>query len=89
MAKEKRPSWWKMFSHQRAVIEAASPEDAGDGLKAAFRYFDGEEVTSEELSREAFFVFSVIRPYIDESFQDYERRVENGSKGGRPPKEKP
>ena len=71
MPKPKRATWWKMFSHQRAVIESVSNEDAGMGLKAAFRYFDGEPVQPDDLSQAAFTIFCVMRPYIDESMQDY------------------
>lgn len=81
MPKPKRATWWKMFSHQRAVIESVSNEDAGMGLKAAFRYFDGEPVQPDDLSQAAFTIFCVMRPYIDESMQDYENSVRNGRKG--------
>lgn len=81
MSREKRPTWWKMFYHQRAAIESVSDAAAGEGLKAAFRYFDGEEIKPEELSSQAFTVFCVIRPYIDESRRDYEESVENGHRG--------
>ena len=81
MPKPKRATWWKMFSHHRAVIESVSNEDAGMGLKAAFRYFDGEPIQAEELSQAAFTIFCVMRPYIDESIQDYENAVRNGRKG--------
>lgn len=82
MAKEKRATWWKMFAHQRAVIEAITDAEVGRGLKAAYRYFDGEEITGEELTQSAFIVFSVIRPYIDEARADYAQRVEDGRRGG-------
>lgn len=81
MAKEKRATWWKMFSHQRAAIESVSDEDAGSGLKAAFRYFDGETIAQDELTSQAFTVFCVIRPYIDESRRDYEEAVTKGKEG--------
>lgn len=82
MPKAKRPTWWKMFYHQRAVIESVSNEDAGKGLKAAFRYFDGEDIQQDELTQAAFTVFCVMKPYIDESISDYERYVESGRAGG-------
>ena len=83
MAKEKRPTWWKMFYHQRAAIESVSNEDAGKGLKAAFRYFDGEQIEPNELTQAAFTVFCVMRPYIDESKRDYEARVNDGRNGAK------
>ena len=78
MAREKRATWWKMFSHQRPAIESVSDVDAGQGLKAAFRYFDGEEIEPESITQAAFTVFCVIRPYIDEARADYEARVQRG-----------
>ena len=81
MSKEKRVTWWKMFSHQRAVMESVSDKAAGAGLKAAFRYFDGEDIPDGSLTAQAFTVFCVIRPYIDEAKRDFERSVENGKKG--------
>ena len=81
MSKAKRVTWWKMFAHQRAAVEAVSDKAAGAGLKAAFRYFDGEDIPPGSLTPQAFTVFCVIRPYIDEARQDYERSVENGKKG--------
>ena len=81
MPKAKRATWWKMFYHQRAVIESVSDEEVGKGLKAAFQYFDGEEIDVEHLTPQAFTVFCVMRPYIDESIQDYAKAVEQGRKG--------
>lgn len=81
MSKEKRAAWWKMFAHQRAAIESVPDADAGSGLKAAFRYFDGDEISQNELTPQAFTVFCVIRPYIDESRRDYEESVAKGKEG--------
>lgn len=81
MAKLKGPTWWKMLKHQRPIIEAVTDADAGLGIKTAFRYFDGEDIDPDTLTQGAFMVFSVIRPYIDESKQDYENAVLNGNKG--------
>ncbi len=81
MPKEKRATWWKMLYHQRAAISSVSDEDAGKGLKAAFAYFDGDEVDTGSLTPGAFTVFCVIRPYIDESIRDFEDSVACG-KGG-------
>lgn len=77
MAKEKRATWWKMFAHQRAAIESVSDEEAGKGLKAAFAYFDGEDVDTG-MTPAAFTVFCVMRPYIDEAKADYQERVQRG-----------
>ena len=78
-----RPAWFKMFLHQKALVDSVPDETAGKALKAVFRYFDTGEVT--DLDPLAFAVFAAIKPYVDESFDDYARDVENGKKGGRPP----
>lgn len=83
MPKPKRATWWKMFYHQRAVVESIPDIEVGQGLKAAFRYFDGEEVGPTDLTPQAFTVFCVIKPYMDESMRDYEESVANGHKGAR------
>lgn len=79
-----RPAWFKMFLHQKALVDSVPDETAGKALKAVFRYFDAGEVA--DLDPLAFAVFASIKPYIDESFEDYERDVVNGKKGGRPRK---
>ncbi len=81
MSKPKRATWWKMLYHQRAAISSVSDADAGLGLKAAFAYFDGEEIDGTRLSPGAFTVFCVIRPYIDESMRDFQASVESGKRG--------
>ena len=78
MSKPKRATWWKMFYHQRPAIDSVSDADAGQGLKAAFRYFDGEKTDMHELSPGAFTVFSVMKGCIDEAISDYATKVENG-----------
>ena len=77
--KEGRPAWFKMFLNQKAIIDVVSDETAGKALKAAFQYFDTGEIV--ELDQSAFLVFSVIKPYIDESYEDYRRSVEAGKDG--------
>lgn len=79
--KKKRATWWKMLYHQRAAISSVSDADAGLGLKAAFAYFDGEEIDPAQLTPGAFTVFCVIRPYIDESMRDFQESVESGRAG--------
>lgn len=79
-----RPSWFKMFIHQKALIDSVPDDTAGKALKAVFRYFDsGEDVELDPLS---FAVFAAIKPYVDEAYSDFKRDVENGRKGGRPKK---
>lgn len=81
MPKEKKPSWWKMFANRRDIIDAIPDEDVGSGLKAAFAYFDDEDVDESELSQCAKIVFTAFRPYIDEAKKDYADSVEHGKRG--------
>lgn len=78
-SRSKRPTWFKMFSHQKAIIDSVSDETAGKALKAAFAYFDNQEVC--DMDPTVFAVFSAIKPYIDESFSDYQRSVDSGRAG--------
>lgn len=85
MAKcEKRPSWFKVFLHQKPLFDSVPDEVVGKAVKAAMHYFDTREQL--ELEPLPMAVFCTIKPYIDESFADYDRDVKNGKKGGRPPK---
>lgn len=80
MAKcSKRPAWFKMFLHQKAIIDSVDDATAGKALKAVFQYFDTGETV--DLDQMAFIVFSAIKPYIDESFLDFQRSSEAGKKG--------
>lgn len=67
--KENRPSWFKMFRNQKALIDSVPDAEVGQALKAVFQYFETGEVV--EMSPLVFAVFSSVRPYIDESFEDY------------------
>ena len=68
-----RPSWFKMFLHQKALIDSVPDETAGKALKAVFLYFDtGELVT--DLDSLSFAVFAAIKPYIDESYEDFRKK---------------
>ena len=66
-----RPAWFKMFLHQKALVDSVPDETAGKALKAVFLYFDTGEVT--DLDPLTFAVFAAIKPYVDESFDDFER----------------
>ena len=67
--KENRLSWFKMFRNQKALIDSVPDAEVGQALKAVFQYFETGEVV--EMSPLVFAVFSSVRPYIDESFEDY------------------
>ena len=81
MAKKlKRPAWFKMFLHQKALIDSVSDEVAGRALKAVFQYFETGEIR-DGLDQLTFAVFASIKPDIDESFDDYRKSVEYGMQG--------
>lgn len=67
--KTNRPSWFKMFLHQKALLDAMPDETVGKALKAVFQYFDTGEI--QELDPMAFAVFAAIKPYVDESYEDF------------------
>lgn len=78
---KKRPTWWKMFASQRAAIESIPDASAGAGIKAAFRYFDGEEVKQGSIEPLAYTAFCLIKPFIDKTHEDFRKDSENGKKG--------
>ena len=80
---DKRPSWFKLFLHQKPIIDSVPDEVVGKAIKAAFYYFSTRE--EPQLDVLTMVVYSSLKPYIEESFTDYERDVRNGHKGGRPP----
>ena len=67
--KESRPAWFKLFRHQKALIDSVPDDSAGRAIKAVFQYFENGEVPT--LSPLEFAVFSSIKPYVDESFEDF------------------
>lgn len=83
MAKDKRPSWFKIFRSQKVLFDSVSNETAGIVLKAAFEYFETGEIPQLEPSAQI--LFASIKDHIDESYEDYQRSVESGRKGGRAP----
>ena len=64
-SKENRPSWFKMFRNQKALIDSVPDAEVGQALKAVFQYFENGEVI--EMSPLVFAVFSSVKPYVDES----------------------
>ena len=79
MAKENRPAWFKMFLNQKALIDSVPNETAGKALKAIFQYFESGEVI--DMTPLEFAVFSSVKPYVDESIDDYKKSVEAGKAG--------
>lgn len=70
--KTNRPSWFKIFLHQKPVIDANTDETVGKALKAALHYFETGELPEFEDAGEKS-VFATFCPYVEESFEDYEK----------------
>lgn len=81
MKAEKRPTWRKMISSQREAMESIPDAVAGAAIKAAFRYFDGEEVDQGSIEPMAYTAFCLIKPFIDRTLDEYRGKVEAGRKG--------
>lgn len=71
MDSKNRPVWFKLFLSQKAVVDAVPDDTAGKAIKAIFHYFETGEMV--ELSPLELVVFSSIKPYVDESFKDFEK----------------
>lgn len=70
-----RATWFKVFLHQKALIDAVPDENVGAALKAALTYFDTGEAPSD-LDPLALAVFSSLKHDIDEAFADYQATSE-------------
>ena len=81
MAKEKRASWFKLFLHQKPIIDAMEDAVVGKAIKAALSYF--EDGTVNDLDPMSYILFASMQPFVDEAKEDYQKSVENGKKGGR------
>lgn len=83
MAKRKdgRASWFKVFLHQKALIDSVPSENVGSALKAALQYFEDGEIP--EIDPLSFAVFSTFKQYIDESNEDFKKFSEAGQQGNK------
>lgn len=81
-----RPSWFKFFLSIKPLLDAVPDESAGKAIKAALAYFEDRTHEVSSLDPLALALFTSLKPYIDDSYEDYSRDVENGKKGGRPRK---
>ena len=95
MAKSKtgRPEWFKFWRRNRAMLDdetVCSLESCGKIFINMMRYFDGEE-NLHPMNQGERIAFNLLKSSIDEAVVSFNERSEtnreNGSKGGRPPKE--
>ena len=85
MAKEVRASWFKLFLHQKPMMDAVPDDVLGRAVKGAMAYFENGEQTQLDTVEQLLFL--MFKPYIDEAQADYQKKSENGKKGGRPKKQ--
>ena len=78
--KHKRPTWFKLYLSNRALIDAVDDAAAGRGLKMALRYFDVGKFQTDS-NPLAMAVFNALRAAADEAEADYEASVEAGAAG--------
>ena len=80
----------KLFRDASETIDLLSDAEAGRLLKALMHYANDQQ---ETLPGQEKLVFAMLRAQMDRDAAAYEayceKQRENGSKGGRPPKEKP
>ncbi len=88
MAKDGKPSWFKLYTSITPIIDAAPDEAVGQALKAVMTYMETETIPTD-MEPMVSVLFQVLKIGADESINNYGRNVENGKKGGRPKKEKP
>lgn len=81
-----RPSWFKFFLSIKPLLDAVPDESAGKAIKAALAYFEDRTHEVSSLDPLALALFTTLKPYIDDSYDDFARSVESGKKGGRPRK---
>ena len=66
-----RPSWFKVFLHQKAAIDEMPDEIVGRAFKAALQYFETGDIPDIELAARG--VFAPMRESVNEAFADFER----------------
>lgn len=66
-----RPSWFKVFLHQKAAIDEMPDEIVGRAFKAAMHYFETGEIPEIELVARG--IFAPMRESVNEAFADFER----------------
>ena len=76
-----RASWFKIFLHQKALIDSVSNENVGIALKAALQYFETGEIP--QIDPLSFAIFSTFKQNIDESNDDFKKFSEAGQRGNK------
>ena len=72
-----KPAWFKLFGTQEPLMQAMSDASVGAAVRGAVHYFNTGELP--ELSDPfAVALFAMLRPHVEESFEDFRRSVEAG-----------
>ena len=83
--KEKHPTWFKMKIERRQLVKQLEPKTAVNVLLACWDYLETGEYPTN-LSALEQIAFSAFFPDIEEAWEKYNKRVNSGKNGGRPPK---
>lgn len=81
---EYHPSWFKMKLERKQLLQELPDNIAKNVLLACFEFIETGAIPEMDFtSKIAFFGFF---PDLEEAWRSYEKRVEAGNRGGRPPK---
>lgn len=80
-----RPFWFKLDTSVKPLIDAIPDENAGRAIKAALEYFETRQaVSSQDTDPLTLAAFLAMKVSVDNAYAEYEQRIENGKKGGKP-----
>lgn len=80
-----RPFWFKLDMSVKPLIDAIPDENAGRAIKAALEYFETRQaVSSQDTDPLTLAAFLAMKGSVDNAYSEYEQRIENGKKGGKP-----
>ena len=85
-----RPFWFKLDMSVKPLIDAIPDENAGRAIKAALEYFETREpITAGDSDPLTLAAFLAMKGSVDNAYSEYEQRIENGKKGGKPSEKPP
>ena len=72
-----KPSWFKLFGDQEPLMQAMPDASVGAAVRGAMHYFNTGELP-ELTDPLAVAMFAMMRPHVEEAFEDFRRSVEAG-----------
>lgn len=85
MAKKSgRPFWFKIDMSIKPLLDAVPDENAGRAIKAALEYFETRQSVFPNDDPLTLAPLIAMKTAVDDAYSEYEQRIENGKKGGRP-----